>query len=95
MGSVFSRPPARGDITEVQGFKLALNAHASADLREVELEPPVVLCLGAEREGLAVGSATDGTARIPMRSDGPESLNVAAAAAVALYEVATRMAGRA
>jgi TrmH family RNA methyltransferase len=95
MGSVFSRPPARGDIDEIEGFKLGLDAHASADLREVELEPPVVLCLGAEREGLAAGSATDATARIPMRSDGPESLNVAAAAAVALHEVANRMAGRA
>jgi TrmH family RNA methyltransferase len=95
MGSVFSRPPARGDIGEVQGFKLGLNAHASADLREVQLEPPVVLCLGAEREGLATASGTDATARIPMRSDGPESLNVAAAAALALYEVTNRMAGRA
>jgi TrmH family RNA methyltransferase len=95
MGAVFSSPPARGDIGEVQGFKLGLDAHASADLRGVELSPPVVLCLGAEREGLAMASGTDATARIPMRSDGPESLNVAAAAAVALYEVANRMAGRA
>ena len=95
MGSVFSRPPARGDITEVQGFKVGLDAHASADLREVEPEAPVVLCLGAEREGPPKGSQTDATARIPMRSDGPESLNVAAAAAVALYELATRMPGRA
>jgi TrmH family RNA methyltransferase len=95
MGSVFSRPPARGDIGEIAGFKLGLDAHASADLREVELEPPVVLCLGAERDGLPTGSGTDATARIPMRSDGPESLNVAAAAAVALHEVANRMAGRA
>ena len=95
MGSVFSRPPARSDIGAVEGFKLALDAHASADLRKVELEPPVVLCLGAERGGLEAGSGTDATARIPMRSDGPESLNVAAAAAVALHEVANRMAGRA
>ncbi len=30
--------------------------------------------------------------RIPLRTDGAESLNVAMAATVALYEVATRMA---
>ena len=35
------------------------------------------------------------TARIPMRSDAPDSLNVASAAAVGLYEVANRMADRA
>jgi tRNA G18 (ribose-2'-O)-methylase SpoU len=34
-------------------------------------------------------------ARIPMRSDGPESLNAAVAAAVAIHELANRMAGHA
>ena len=61
--------------------------------REVELRSPVVLCLGGEREGLP-GEGLDARARIPIRVDGPESLNVAAAAAVALYEVANRMARR-
>ena len=46
---------------------------------------PVVLCLGGEREGLPadVVAAADAAARIPMRSDAPDSLNVASAAAVA------------
>ena len=61
----------------------------------MELAPPVVLCLGAERDGLPAGVELDAAARIPMRPDGPESLNVAIAAAVALYEVGNRMAGRA
>jgi tRNA G18 (ribose-2'-O)-methylase SpoU len=64
------------------------------DLRELELGPPVVLCLGAEREGLPAGSGVDATVRIATRPDAPNSLNVAAAAAVGLYEVANRMARR-
>jgi len=95
MGSLFARPPARAELGALHGYKLALDAHAGADLHEVGLEPPVVLCLGGEREGLPAGQEVDATARIPMRPDGPESLNVAAAAAMALYEVANRMAARA
>ena len=62
----------------------------------MELERRSSLCLGGEREGLpadVVAGRRD--ARIPMRPDGPDSLNVAAAAAVGLYEVANRMADRA
>jgi TrmH family RNA methyltransferase len=97
MGSVFLRPPATGELADLDGFKLALEQRAPTDLREVELSPPLVLCLGAEREGLPadVASHVDATARIPMRPDGPDSLNVATAAAMALYEVANRMADRA
>jgi TrmH family RNA methyltransferase len=95
MGSVFARPPARAELGDVAGFKLGLHPRADADLREVSLQWPVVLCFGGERQGLAGEGELDATARIPMRPEGPESLNVAASAAVALYEVANRMAGRA
>jgi TrmH family RNA methyltransferase len=86
MGSIFARPPARG---EPQGNRLALDPRAERELGEVDIEPPVVVCLGSEREGLppAVGGEP---ARIPI--EGPESLNVAAAAAIALYELRNRMA---
>jgi RNA methyltransferase, TrmH family len=94
MGSVFARPPARAELDGLDGFKLGLDARAPVDVDGVELEPPVVVCVGAEREGLPAGTALDATARVPMRADGPESLNVAAATAVALYEVANRMARR-
>jgi TrmH family RNA methyltransferase len=94
MGSVFARPPARAELGALDGYKLALDAHAGAELGDVELEPPVVVCLGSEREGLPAGQEPHATVRIPMRPDGPESLNVAAVAAVALYEVANRMARR-
>ncbi len=95
MGSVFARPPARGRLRDLEGLRLGLDPRAAATLGETELRPPLVLCLGGEREGLPRGEALDATARIPIRAGGPESLNVAAAAAVALYEVANRMAGRA
>jgi RNA methyltransferase, TrmH family len=55
--------------------------------------PGIVVCLGAEREGLPadVLERADAVARIPLRPGGPDSLNVAMAATVALYELANRM----
>ncbi len=55
------------------------------------LEGPVVLLFGNEAHGLdpAVRELADATLRIPMRG-GAESLNLAAAAAVILFEVARR-----
>jgi TrmH family RNA methyltransferase len=93
MGSLFARPPARAGFDELAGTRVALDASASARLGE--LSPPVVLCLGAERHGLPddLLQAAEATARIPLRADGPESLNVAMTAAIALYEAANRMAG--
>ena len=95
MGSVFARPPALAELGELSGRRIALDAHAGQPLRALELEAPAVLCLGAERKGLPreLLAMADDRARIPLREDGPESLNVAIAAAVALYEVANRMAG--
>ena len=95
MGSVFARPPCRAPLDRLTGMLVAVDRVAGRPLAQLDLEPPVVLCLGAEREGLAIDvlrRASD-TAHIPMRPDGPESLNVATAAAVALYEGARRMAG--
>ena len=53
-----------------------------------------MLCVGAERRGLPneLLTAAEACARIPLRRGGPESLNAAMAATVALYEVANRMA---
>ncbi len=52
--------------------------------------PPVVLCVGGEREGLPPLEAH--ARAIPMRAGGPESLNVAMAATVGLYELGNRIA---
>jgi TrmH family RNA methyltransferase len=86
MGSIFARPPARATLEELDGHKVALDANAGHRLRDVEVTGPVVLVMGSER-----GELPDGVERvsIPVHAD---SLNVAMAATVALYEVALRMA---
>jgi TrmH family RNA methyltransferase len=86
MGSIFERPPARATLEELDGHKVALDANAEHRLRDVEVTGPVVLVMGSER-----GELPDGVERvsIPVHAD---SLNVAMAATVALYEVALRMA---
>jgi TrmH family RNA methyltransferase len=93
MGSVFARPPARGAAGELDGALVALDARAERELADVALEPPVVVCVGAEREGLPaeVSAVAAATARIPIRGDGPDSLNAAMAATVALYELGNRI----
>jgi RNA methyltransferase, TrmH family len=96
MGSVFARPPAGGPLDALQGTRLALHGHAPVTIAQAAAEavPPLVLCLGGERRGLApeLLEAADVSARIPVRPDGPDSLNVAMAATVALHELASRMA---
>src|SRR5215204_904110 len=52
MGSLFARPPVRAPLEAVPGRRVALSAHGKRTLREADLEPPLVLCVGAEREGL-------------------------------------------
>jgi RNA methyltransferase, TrmH family len=86
MGSIFARPPARATIAELDGQKVALDATSEHELGDLRITTPVVLVLGSERGELPDGLAT---VRIPVHAD---SLNVAMAATVALYEVANRMA---
>jgi len=87
MGSLFARPPARATLAELAGHRLALSAHAQRTLREASFDSPLVLCLGAERAGLPP-ELEHYAVRIPVAA---ESLNVAMAATVALYEAAHRM----
>lgn len=97
MGSLFARPPARAVLSELTGTKLALDGGAEATLPAAVggLSAPVVLCVGGEREGLPgeLLAHADVVARIPQRAGGPDSLNVAMAATVGLYELGNRMAG--
>lgn len=68
-------------------YAVALDAQGDALLGALDLARPLALVLGAEGRGLRkpVRAACDATARLPM--SGPiASLNVSAAAAMALYE---------
>ena len=91
MGSVFARPPARASFDELSGTTIALVGRTGVELKDVEADGPVVLCLGSERDGLPDDLVATHVAHIPLRPDGPDSLNVAMAATAALYE-RTRMA---
>jgi RNA methyltransferase, TrmH family len=91
MGSVFGIPLTRGDVADTPAPRLALVAHG-----EATAGPPAAatLCLGSERDGLPpeVVAACDATWTIPLRPGGAESLNVAAAAAVALQRISSAAA---
>ena len=89
MGSIFAKPPARAQLTEIGVRPLALDLSAERDLADADLSAPLALVLGSERGELPEGLER---ARIPVHAD---SLNVAMAATVALYEVARRMAAHA
>jgi TrmH family RNA methyltransferase len=94
MGSLFARPPARAEVGALMGALIALDSGADTAIADVPAEPPLVLCVGAEREGLpdeVLGAAAH-TAAIPLRAGGPESLNAAMAATVGLYELGNRIA---
>src|SRR5438552_1453838 len=53
MGSIFARPPARAAFPSLRGHKLALDSGADVSLAETQAVSPVVVCAGAEREGLS------------------------------------------
>jgi len=74
--------------TVLQARRVALVAHGGEPLVSVDLSGRVVFLLGAERDGLPAEIQRDVDARIPIA--GAESLNVAAAGAIALYEFARR-----
>jgi RNA methyltransferase, TrmH family len=78
-------------LGEAAGTRIGLVAHGGKPLAELEFEDPTVLVVGSEREGLPeeVLARCDAVATIP--TSGPaESLNVAAAGAIALYEWSRR-----
>jgi TrmH family RNA methyltransferase len=89
MGSLF-RVPLSG-FEEPSGKRIALVPSGGIPLPELQLEGDVVLVLGAEREGLAaeILERCDERASIPQPGGG-ESLNVAMAGTIALYELARR-----
>ncbi|HEY2354772.1 MAG TPA: RNA methyltransferase [Gaiellaceae bacterium] len=89
MGAIFRVPLAGFD--QPAGTRVALVAHGGTPLPELTVDGDVVLVLGAERDGLPreVLERCDDRVSIPQPGGG-ESLNVALAGAIALYELARR-----
>jgi RNA methyltransferase, TrmH family len=89
VGAIFRVPLLQFD--EAPGERVALVAHGATPLHELELSGPTTFVLGAERVGLPaeVLERSDTLATIPMSGDA-ESLNVAVAGAIALYERSRR-----
>ncbi|HXR59854.1 MAG TPA: RNA methyltransferase [Solirubrobacterales bacterium] len=89
MGSIFSRPPVKATIDATPQPRVALVAHGGQELDR--LAGAATVCLGAEREGLPdeVLGACDRQVTIPLREGGPDSLNVAAAAAIAAQRISS------
>jgi RNA methyltransferase, TrmH family len=90
MGALFRVPIAGFD--EGVGLRVALVAHGGTPLPDLELPTEVTFVLGAERAGLPddVTAACDAVATIPLAMHA-ESLNVALAGAIALYERRRRL----
>jgi RNA methyltransferase, TrmH family len=88
MGAVFAEPLVRAGIDATPEPRAALVAHDGEGLEA--LDGVATICLGAEREGLPAEVLERCAAKvtIPLR-EGAESLNVAAAAAIALQRIAS------
>ena len=92
MGALFEVPLS--DFDEPGGTRVALVPRSGTPLPELELDGETVFVLGAEREGLPedVLASCEARASIPLPG-GAESLNVAMAGAIALYELSRRRRG--
>ena len=87
-GAIFRVPLVAWD--SARDRRVALVAHGGDPLADVDLTPPLTLYLGSEREGLPEALMTQcHKATIPLPGEA-ESLNVAAAGAIALYELSRR-----
>lgn len=101
MGSIFSRHIVRAEATELRTWAHAkgctlvgASVDASGGFRNARFHRPMVLVMGSEREGLsptAIGMCDD-LVSLPMpgRAD---SLNLAVATSVILYEILRQVSG--
>ncbi len=98
-GSIFHLPIVRGEGTAAvvhrardRGMRiLAMDGHGDEDLYGVDLSVPIAFVFGNEAHGLPADVLTmaDATVRVPHQGKA-ESLNLAAAATVCLFEWARR-----
>jgi TrmH family RNA methyltransferase len=96
-GSVFHVPVVRGSSVEDSVLALrsrgariiATSSEGEASIQELDLSGPVALLFGNEAHGLSsdVAGIADVTARVPMHG-GAESLNLASAATLCMFEAA-------
>ena len=93
MGAVFGQRLARADLLAARAAlgehrAIALGPGAGTPLREAPLGGPVLFVLGSERAGLPpeVVAACDLEAHVPVDREAADSLNVAMAATLCLYE---------
>jgi TrmH family RNA methyltransferase len=84
-GAIFRVPVL--PFADAPGERVALAAHGGAPLHQLELSGPTTFVLGAEREGLPkeIVAQSNKVATI-VTAGAAESLNVAVAGAIALYE---------
>ena len=89
MGALFEVPLA--DFDEPGGTRVALVPRGGTPLPELELDGETVFVLGAERKGLPDDVLARCAVRAPIPlPGGAESLNVAMAGTIALYELSRR-----
>jgi RNA methyltransferase, TrmH family len=85
-GAVFRVP-----LGAATGRRVALVAHGGRPLDQLDVTEPTVFVLGSEREGLPQQVLDGCDEAVTISTPGPaESLNVAAAGAIALYEWSRR-----
>lgn len=101
MGAVFALRLVRASFADFAAWKgrhgyrvIGTSDHAAHDYQAIRYDSPLILLMGSEREGLSAAqmAACDEMARIPMagRSD---SLNLAVATGVMLYEMFNQRRG--
>jgi TrmH family RNA methyltransferase len=89
MGSIFGQPLLRAGVGETPRPRIGLVAHGGKRLEA--MDEAATVCLGAERDGLPpeVLAECDAQVTIPLRAQAAESLNVAAAAAIACERISS------
>jgi len=95
MGALFSLAVARSEWSAFHAWQrkngitmIGTSDHAAVDYQTIEYQHPLVLLMGSERHGLSEdkGKTCSQVVRIPM-SGRSDSLNLAVATAVILYEI--------
>lgn len=102
IGTLFTVPLAEASTAETLAWlkangirSIAASPHATKNYTEVDMNQPIAIVVGAEQFGLSDAwmQQADELVRIPMLGQA-DSLNVAAAATILLYEVVRQRGGQ-